>query len=1261
MLFLLLMLILLPTPSPHELLEPLPELGVVAEPTLGPRVEVGVDAVVHQAALDREVEVSDRGAPIPGRRRDAGEEILDRGDRLESGRAREEEVALGLLLAADRAAVDGPQSPERRARRLPLPDALERVAPFAPGGEARLLVGPELVALAPRVRREDEDGARERVGRVGSVASDLIGAPPGLAAVEDGDAPRPFEEGEDAVAREERRRRLVEEGVDVLGDARVRRRPVEEAPRGRGELVGAVARLEVLLALEGELVELARRRLVPLLAGAPLGDEAGDLLAPAPRVGQRVEEPRLRGAGKERGRERLGALLLALLEREADEADEGFGIGRRREPRRGLEGAAGAVALARPRGEGREALLEPGARVERVGPAGEPGPGETSLRVAIEPFEPREEDERARVGERGRGSGSEPLPGGADEARVERAAEAPRADRERSDPVREAPRHERPRPLEKEGRRRLVAAGETLVRGEDERLGAALVGRGVRTHVQPREESGRVAVAHGKRGDLGARRLGRLRSLGPRLELEGEDREPPPQEDRGAPRSGARGDPARGGRVALREAVASPLEGGLGAEAGPLGGVERVLGGAAVAALREDLGAPEREPTGAPPDRSGLRAPERLGRRVALAAREEEGAARARDALLGRWDGEDRPPLARRREALLRAAHVEARGLEVAEGDVRLARDREGGRILRALRQAPLGPGEPAPRVPRSEERFGREECDRPPHRRERLLHVGRDRGDARDVPGESEPRRRARDRDLGALRIVGPGEPLPRGGRLLEAELDLRREEERRGLGRARGELGGPCPRPPGLAGDESRLGGHGERAVPRRLDLACRRRARDRGGLAESSLELVRGLDHVLPPPESVGAGARRALECLQMSRRAGELVDPAVPEDDPRDREQRRDEERDHEDRPRPPDEDPDPLDALLRGSRDQRPLELVRERAGVGRTLRGLTAHGAEAERLEDRAPSGARRRGEARDAECLDRGLCLVGWPPGEDPVEDGAEPEDVRAGVHGLARRLLGRHVVEGPDHVARGREDRLPVHVARDAQVADLRRALVAHEDVLGLHVAVHDPLGVERRKAARRAEEPAARLLGRGAPLEELAQVAPLDELHGDEDGALLRDAGRVDPDDVRVVHAPQDLGLADEPLDRLLVLVLRVEELDGHAAGRDVLVDRLEDGAVSAARDEAPERVAADRPQALLVAPSVRARARLHVGVGGEDREPSVAARRADLRAVALLHDPHLVDLRLEVGSDERRPDADLAELHEVALLCRDSTLD
>ena len=114
---------------------------------------------------------------------------------------------------------------------------------------------------------------------------------------------------------------------------------------------------------------------------------------------------------------------------------------------------------------------------------------------------------------------------------------------------------------------------------------------------------------------------------------------------------------------------------------------------------------------------------------------------------------------------------------------------------------------------------------------------------------------------------------------------------------------------------------------------------------------------------------------------------------------------------------------------------------------------------------------------------------------------------------------------------------------MAGEAEVADVRvlaLGIGADEDVAGLHVAMDEPgrvRGVERRRPPARRGSIAALRLEAAVPPEELAQIGALDVLHREVEPAVLL-AGAQRPDDVRVVEARRQPGLAQEPLPEPLV---------------------------------------------------------------------------------------------------------------------------
>ena len=113
-------------------------------------------------------------------------------------------------------------------------------------------------------------------------------------------------------------------------------------------------------------------------------------------------------------------------------------------------------------------------------------------------------------------------------------------------------------------------------------------------------------------------------------------------------------------------------------------------------------------------------------------------------------------------------------------------------------------------------------------------------------------------------------------------------------------------------------------------------------------------------------------------------------------------------------------------------------------------------------------------------------LCLHGSAPVSELVRHDAPRELVRAPVERLAAELLGGHVERRPEddalageRLARGHGaagQRLLVRrVAREAEVEDAHAAVVPHDDVLRLDVAVNEPEPMRGGEDARDAREAA------------------------------------------------------------------------------------------------------------------------------------------------------------------------------------------
>src|SRR5262249_43392929 len=130
----------------------------------------------------------------------------------------------------------------------------------------------------------------------------------------------------------------------------------------------------------------------------------------------------------------------------------------------------------------------------------------------------------------------------------------------------------------------------------------------------------------------------------------------------------------------------------------------------------------------------------------------------------------------------------------------------------------------------------------------------------------------------------------------------------------------------------------------------------------------------------------------------------------------------------------------------------------------------------------------------------------------------------------------------------------------ARNAEIEHLHGAVLAHHDVVWLHITVDEPGAVRCGEGTRAVDQPAKPACDRNARVtDERPERASANELHRDVWGAVdLADV--VDNDDARMLKRGGRARLPEHTLVLELVAVA-VDELQGHApaeAGVERLVD-------------------------------------------------------------------------------------------------------
>ncbi|MCZ7685073.1 MAG: hypothetical protein M5U28_42405 [Sandaracinaceae bacterium] len=260
---------------------------------------------------------------------------------------------------------------------------------------------------------------------------------------------------------------------------------------------------------------------------------------------------------------------------------------------------------------------------------------------------------------------------------------------------------------------------------------------------------------------------------------------------------------------------------------------------------------------------------------------------------------------------------------------------------------------------------------------------------------------------------------------------------------------------------------------------------------------------------------------------------------------------------------------------------------------------------------------------------LHEGVAHVRRPPGDDLVEDGAEEVEIRPLAQAARRSAehLGRHVERRARHLRglRGQREATRAVVLQadgDAPVHEVDLAELADHHVLRLEIAVQHAAAVREADGVahlhERAEVPLeqialAEAIAHGARVvHQRRPVRALDLLEDDERRAVGADGDVVDGDDVRVLEAAGDPGLAEQLEHGVLGLVLVLEGLDRDLAAEHALGAEVHHAHAALADRAVQVELAVDRARAEL------AEERHGALAGGVDPQ----ARRHDRRAGAAL---------------------------------------
>ena len=198
-----------------------------------------------------------------------------------------------------------------------------------------------------------------------------------------------------------------------------------------------------------------------------------------------------------------------------------------------------------------------------------------------------------------------------------------------------------------------------------------------------------------------------------------------------------------------------------------------------------------------------------------------------------------------------------------------------------------------------------------------------------------------------------------------------------------------------------------------------------------------------------------------------------------------------------------------------------------------------------------------------------------------------------------ISTPLLGRPVVRRAAHDRRSHgcsililgepevaDDNSLPHGQKTASLRGCRTGLgclgiADDQQIRRLHVAVHDVRGMERAKPVRERDDHGPYSIGvcDSARFDAVREHTAAGELHHEEGASVVERSDVVHRDDVGVVHASQELCLANKSLAGFgVVRVLRAQHLDGNVSVERV-VERGQDDAEPADAQDRTNPISAD----------------------------------------------------------------------------------